>query len=133
MAERRYLLRGVAMTAAEVASLEDVTDDEKKQFAKQAGLSDGALHQIEAMGQAMGPIVKKFVQDCIAPLAERIRDLETRPPVEWGIYDASKEYKAGVFVTSGGSMWFAKTASRGVKPGSGDASWQLCVKRGDVR
>lgn len=130
---RKYVIRGETLTAEQVGALENVTADEKKQFARQAGLTDAALQQIEAMGQAMGPIVKKFVQDCIAPLAERICQLETRPPVEWEIYDATKDYKAGVFVTSAGSMWFARAASRGIKPGTGDGIWKLCVKRGDVR
>src|SRR4051794_26502458 len=134
MAERVYILRGKSMTAAQVAELEDVTQEERSAFAKQAGMTDSALQQIEAMAEALGPLVKKYVKDCLVPLVERICQLENRPPVEWEVFDETKEYRAGVFVTHNGGMWIARSISKGVRPGSaGQDSWRLCVKSGGAK
>lgn len=139
MAERLYTLRGKSLTAAQVADLDNPTDDEKRAFAQQAGMSDQRLKEIEAMVEAVVPPLREFIEKSIRPLADRIghmqrkiTELEERPPAEWEIYDPSKTYKAGVFVTYAGSMFFARSESKGVKPGSGDACWKLCVKRGSA-
>ncbi|MBR1151927.1 hypothetical protein [Bradyrhizobium sp. JYMT SZCCT0428] len=134
MAERLYTIRGKSMTAAQVAEIDNPTEEEKRAFAKQAGLPDSALQQIEAMAEALGPLVKKYVTDSIAPLADRICQLETRPPVEWEVFDETKEYRSGVFVTHNGGMWISRSTSKGVRPGSaGQDCWRLCVKSGGAK
>lgn len=140
MAERLYTLRGKSLTAAQVADLDDVTDAEKKQFAEQAGMSDRDLQLIETLCSAAVPPLREFIVKAMAPLVDRIAALqkavtefEQRPPVEWEVYSESKEYKPGVFVTFAGGMWFSRSVSKGVRPGSGNDCWRLCVKRGDAK
>ena len=140
MAERKYILRGQALTAAQVADLENVTDAEKQAFAQQAGMSDARLKEIEAMVEAMVPPLREFIKKSVQPvvdhlveLRKKVAEIEDRPAIEWGVFDETKDYRAGVFVTSGGSMWFSRTASKGMRPGAGNDVWKLCVKRGDAK
>lgn len=71
----------------------------------------------------------------VATLCKEVRDLKEQfdaRPVGLsyeGVWQADKSYHSGVFVTDAGSMWFAKEASLGRRPGSG-GHWQLAVKKG---
>ncbi|MBR1149343.1 hypothetical protein [Bradyrhizobium sp. JYMT SZCCT0428] len=131
---RKYIIDGKTLTAEQVAALESPSDDQKRQFAKQAGLSDSTLQQIEAMAEALGPLVKTYVKDCVSPLIGRICQLESRPPVEWEVFDETKEYRSGVFVTHNGGMWISRSTSKGIRPGSaGQDCWRLCVKSGGAK
>jgi hypothetical protein len=63
-------------------------------------------------------------------LTDRIKVLEDRPDLRYsGVWQQDQVYGSGNFVTDGGSLWHAKRASVGERPGVGDA-WQLAVKRG---
>src|SRR6476646_9129269 len=47
-----------------------------------------------------------------------------------GVWKAGEQFKAGEFVTHGGSLWTALADSMNTKPGAGPAAWKLCVKGG---
>ena len=85
-----------------------------------------------AFSVLISTLMKELVdaKDSARLLAERVDEIESRPSLEYsGVWDAAKSYRSGIFVTDGGSMWFAKRASIGVRPHGGD-DWQLAVKRG---
>jgi hypothetical protein len=114
-----------------------VTDDEKKQFAKQAGLSDGALQQIEAMGQALAPMVIKYVKDCVTPLVDRLLLVEAKA-IEFenggvryeGVHQRAQSYRRGSVVTHKRAAWVAlKNTNVGDIPDESPA-WQLMVPAG---
>ena len=137
MAERKYLLRGVSMTAEEVGALENVTDDEKRQFAKQAGLSDSALQQIEAMGQALAPIMRKYVKDCVTPLVDRLLIVEAKA-IEFenggvryeGVHQRAQSYRRGSVVTHKRAAWVALTNTKVGDIPDESPAWQLMVPAG---
>lgn len=68
--------------------------------------------------------------EAIGVLRSEVHELRKRPDLKYlKVWDATKVYGSGNFVTDGGSMWHADRASVGEKPGSGDA-WTLAVKKG---
>jgi hypothetical protein len=71
----------------------------------------------------------------ISALKIAVATLQERPPnmTYKGIWLSNEAYTAGDVTTFDGHMWYAKTASTGVRPGSSPA-WQLCVRAGrDLR
>ena len=73
----------------------------------------------------------KFVREKRIDLEDRVAALEARPPVPWqGVWDAEKQFTRNSFCSDRGAMWFAMADSKGVRPGSGDGVWKLCVKAG---
>lgn len=71
------------------------------------------------------------VGDRIALLQHKMIELEERPPVPWaGPWDAQKQFRRHSFCSDRGAMWYAMVDSKGVRPGSGDGVWRLCVKSG---
>ena len=75
--------------------------------------------------------MREFVDEQLAPLKQRIAELEGRPAVKYlGVFDRSRNYVAGSMVTHSGSVWHANVEAKGVVPGGGDAVWTLAVKRG---
>jgi hypothetical protein len=124
------MIRGESLTAEEVGALENVTADEQKQFARQAGLTDGALLQVEAMGQAMAPIVEKYVKRCVQPLVDRIVELENNRTQYEGVYQRAQSYRRGSIVTHKRGAWVALwNTNVGDVPDEGPA-WQLFVPAG---
>jgi hypothetical protein len=70
-------------------------------------------------------------REAIEELKKRVTELEQRPVVAYkGIWNEHQLYGAGEFVTFSGSMWIAKTACIGRRPGTDPNGWQLVVKRG---
>lgn len=68
--------------------------------------------------------------ESIKALKSRVKELEDAPKLEYlGVWAEAKTYGSGKFVTHDGSMWFAKRANVGERPGNSD-SWQLAVKKG---
>ncbi|WP_453953688.1 hypothetical protein [Bradyrhizobium sp. USDA 377] len=135
---RKYLIDGALLTAEQVGEIKNPTESQKKQFIAQSGISDQKLREIEAMMDAIAPVVRAFVEKAVAPLVDRLckleqktLELQERPLVPWaGTWDAEKEFKRNTFCSDRGAMWFAMTDSKGVRPGSGDGVWRLCVKAG---
>ena len=64
-------------------------------------------------------------------LERRIAALEQRPAgLKYvGTWDAEIDYAPNEAATFGGSIWIARSPSRGLRPGEGP-EWQLAVKRG---
>jgi len=63
---------------------------------------------------------------------ERSVSLGFRPPAYAGVFDQSREYRANDLTTCEGSLWLARKASTGIRPGTdaGALVWTLVVKRG---
>ena len=77
------------------------------------------------------PTIGKFVAAQVRPLEKRIAELEERQ-LEFcyrGVW-AVGSYKAGNFVTFGGSMWHCDADNTNTKPGTDASAWTLCVKHG---
>lgn len=68
----------------------------------------------------------------IATLQKRIADLEARPVgVQYrGTWSDTQTYAEHEAVTHAGSLWIARSASIGQRPGMNPSAWQLAVKRG---
>lgn len=50
---------------------------------------------------------------------------------EWqGSWTDTKEYFEGQVVTCGGSVWHSEKDNKGIKPGTNEEYWKLCVKKG---
>ena len=76
------------------------------------------------------PAIGKFVESRMAPLRQRIAELEAKTENfrYVGVYETGNDYHAGNFVTHSGSLWHCQ-ADTSSTPGT-DATWTLCVKRG---
>ncbi|MGX1110550.1 MULTISPECIES: hypothetical protein [Bradyrhizobium] len=135
---RKYLIDGVSMTAEEVGAIKNPTESQKQQFIKQSGISDQKLREIETLMEAIAPVIRDYVVKAVTPLVDRLCaveqktfELQEKPLVPWvGTWDSEKEFKRHTFCSDRGAMWFAVTDSKGVRPGSGDGVWRLCVKAG---
>jgi hypothetical protein len=78
-----------------------------------------------------GPIADAligYVQRCLAPMQERIAELERTPLRYDGPFEGEKTYQRGTFVTHGGSLWHCNHETTD-RPGDTPA-WVLAVKRG---
>jgi hypothetical protein len=85
----------------------------------------------DMLGDAILPIVNA-AKYRIAQLETRVAELEQRPGIDYrGIWAEQTLYGEGQFVTHGGSMWHAKSASISRRPGSDPSAWVLVVKRGN--
>lgn len=63
-------------------------------------------------------------------LLKRIEALEARPVmVDAGVWDETKSYGPGSFVSHQGCGWVAQVESKGIRPGDGTI-WRLAVKKG---
>jgi hypothetical protein len=119
------LLVDASKTAIQAAVAQRATSNG---HAKSRGLGET---EIMALAKALVPFLKKQIADATAPLLARIAELEARPQMAYeGVWDATKAYTAGSFVTHQGSLWFAEDTSLGVRPGAGSSAWKLAVKRG---
>jgi hypothetical protein len=82
-----------------------------------------------------GPLIKAYVaqamEQAMAPLLARIKELEARPVgmIFKGPWDATTKYAQGEGVQFAGSTWSARTATIGQCPGASD-SWVLVTRRG---
>ncbi|MCK1314977.1 hypothetical protein [Bradyrhizobium sp. 23] len=86
--------------------------------------------EIEGLVKSLAPVIGDFVLAAITPLKARINELESRPTLRYlGVWDASRTYPPGSFVTHAGSIWHTDQETAGVRPGDG-AIWRLAVKRG---
>ncbi|GAB9214381.1 hypothetical protein BDS110ZK18_42890 [Bradyrhizobium diazoefficiens] len=105
------------------------TPEERR--AIEAKVSPQRRAEIEGFVKSLAPVIGDFVLAAITPLKERIKELESRPTLRYlGIWDASRTYPRGSFVTFSGSVWHAETENTGVRPGEGGNIWKLAVKRG---
>jgi hypothetical protein len=88
------------------------------------------LHDTNERNKERNAKIAALEQRCEA-LQQRVQELEQRPAVAYkGVWNERELYGAGQFVTFSGSMWIAKTASIGRRPGTDPNGWQLVVKRG---
>ena len=83
------------------------------------------------IGDAIAKILQPFVERLEA-LDGRTKALETRPPgVQYrGVWSDSQLYALDQAVTHAGSLWIARSASIGQRPGVNLTAWQLAVKKG---
>jgi hypothetical protein len=134
---RHYIIDGKTLTAEEVAALENPTTEQKRQFAKQAGLSDRDLQSIEAMADALGPLMTRYVKDNVAPLVDRLLVVEAKA-IEFenggvryeGVHQRAQSYRRGSVVTHKRAAWVAlKNTNVGDIPDESSA-WQLMVPAG---
>jgi hypothetical protein len=80
-------------------------------------------------GVALGDFL--WLSARIGEAEQRLAELEERSkgvPYK-GVWSPDVQYKAGSFVSHGGSLWHADVDVKGTRPGDG-ALWQLAVKRG---
>ncbi len=88
------------------------------------------VRNLEQIAGGLAPVIKEAIAEAVAPLERRIKELEARPAMKYcGVFDATKVYHVGDFVTDGGSLWHCADTNIGARPGSSEA-WQLAVKRG---
>src|SRR4051812_28756365 len=96
----------------------------------EAQVSPQRRAEIEGLVKSLAPVIGDFVLKATAPLRERLKELESRPTLRYlGVWDASRTYPPGSFVTHAGSIWHTDQETTGVRPGDG-AIWRLAVKRG---
>lgn len=85
----------------------------------------------EAIDDDGRTLVRRFVRD--GHVVKEFR-FKTATQIYRGIWEETKAYDVGDTVTLGGSLWYAKEASTGVRPnehvGKGAGVWQMCVKHG---
>jgi chitodextrinase len=104
------------------------TPEERR--AIEAQVSPQRRAQIEGFVAAVAPVLADFVLAAITPLKERLKELESRPTLRYlGIWNASRTYQPGSFITHSGSVWNCDVENTGVRPGDGGI-WRLAVKRG---
>jgi hypothetical protein len=96
---------------------------------KAASASLAGLDQTAALARVMATAIKA----ALAPLAERIAELEARPTVKYlGTWEAGRTYGPGDVITELGAMWHCRELTN-TKPdysAAGTQAWQLCVKAG---
>jgi hypothetical protein len=82
----------------------------------------------EVLPRAIG----KFVREQVAPLRERIEQLEqTLGEFGYrGVWQEGIVYRAGNFVTLGGSLWHCNVEQTTLRPTTDNSDWSLAVKRG---
>jgi hypothetical protein len=84
---------------------------------------------IRSIAAGFAPEVANFVKQAIAPLVERIAQLEARPTVRYlGTWTEGTRYGEGAMVTDHGSVWACEFPTT-ERPGS-SPHWVLAVKRG---
>ncbi|MGX1323737.1 hypothetical protein AB7M17_007190 [Bradyrhizobium sp. USDA 377] len=135
---RKYLIDGALLTAEEVGKIKNPTESQKQQFIRQSGISDQKLREIETIMDAIAPVIREYVVKAVTPLVDRLievekktLELQDRPLVPWaGTWESEKEFKRHTFCSDRGAMWYAVADSKGVRPGSGEGVWRLCVKAG---
>jgi hypothetical protein len=81
--------------------------------------------------EQMADIFADALEQVTRPLVARIRELEQRPALNYeGVWSEGKVFGRGQTVTHDGSLWLARDASVGRRPGTDPDSWTLIVKRG---
>lgn len=92
---------------------------------------------LESFANTIRPIIREFTAKELGPLLERhrelesrIRELESRPILKFcGPWEKDRAYVAGSVVSFDGSAWVAQDSTSD-RPGAGQTSWRLAVKRG---
>jgi hypothetical protein len=95
-------------------------------FAPRSGKGDRA-DVVEEMVEAIVGLIRRS----LAPIAARLRELESQPFRYDGTYESGKHYARGTFVTHAGGLWHCNLPTES-KPGTSD-HWTLAVKSGDRR
>lgn len=88
-------------------------------------------HDDDWVKTVMLPTLGRYIENQLKPLRQRIAELEERQRefCYRGVW-AVGSYKAGNFVTFGGSMWHCDADNTNTKPGTDASAWTLCVKHG---
>jgi hypothetical protein len=87
----------------------------------EAKVSPQRRAEIEGLVKSLAPVIGDFVLAAITPLKDRIKELESRPTLRYlGIWDASRTYPPGSFVTHSGSIWHTDMENVGVRPGEAE-------------
>lgn len=87
-----------------------------------------------ALAKGFGRAIREHVEKAIAPLVERIEELEKRQAGAMnfrGVFTRAETYKRGDCATSDGALWFCLRDVEGSKgkPGAdGNDGWQLTGK-----
>ena len=64
-------------------------------------------------------------------LEKRVAELEAKPTTKYrGVWKTDTLYADGEMVTDHGSVWASKANNNASRPGGGNSTWQLAVKRG---
>ena len=87
---------------------------------------------VDEMRHVLPCEVGKFVREQLAPLKERIEQLE-QTLGEFGYRGMWQEgivYRAGNFVTLGGSLWHCNAEATTSRPSTDNPDYSLAVKRG---
>ncbi|WP_245266706.1 hypothetical protein [Bradyrhizobium sp. WSM1743] len=92
------------------------TPEERR--AVEARVSPQRRAEIEGFVKSLAPVIGDFVLAAITPLKDRIKALESRPTLRYlGVWDASRTYPPGSFVTHAGSVWHTDAENTGVRAG----------------
>jgi hypothetical protein len=102
-----------------------------------ARMKSGNRLLVEAVIEAIAPVIRDFVRDSIAQFRERadklearLAELETRGVEYRGIHQRACDYRRGALVTFDGSIWAAvRDVAAGETPGQ-SSGWQLAIKHG---
>lgn len=89
---------------------------------------------LQVLASELSDIIDEQVTKRVAPLLQRIADLEGAMKEEKGlayrgVFTAGEIYDVGNMVTSGGSLWHCDQLTKD-RPGDGNPAWTLAVKRG---
>jgi hypothetical protein len=82
--------------------------------------------------EQMGRSIRKMVERSLAPLRERIAELEAKQVTLDGVWKDGETYRERCLVTHRGGLWESKKPDNRDRPGT-SAAWQLRVKAGDVK
>jgi hypothetical protein len=108
------------------------TNDEYLKWVMKSGVDPTAKAADSPMAglmRAMAPVVADYVAKVIAPLKERIKELENRPATKYvGVFEIGRTYEPGNFATDKGAIWHCNSQTR-QRPGD-NADWTLAVKSG---
>jgi hypothetical protein len=77
-------------------------------------------------------VFEEVVAKVMATLRKEIRaEINAVPRMTYkGVWSEDTAYGEGDTVTDHGGIWYARAASIGARPGSGNPAWTLCVRNG---
>ena len=117
------IAEAIAGFEAEVAGLRKQVAELQKRPAPARGLGgqDGAK-----FAEAVVAGVREYVARNLAPIVNRVKELEARPAMTYeGVWRTGRPYARGAVVTHAGSVWYCLEATTSKPPGS---AWQLAAK-----
>ena len=106
-------------------------DDKGDLFVRKQGTFGGDELEVvlSYVDRGLESLAKGLLEEIIEPLIERIEQLEAHPLKYCDVWKSGGDYRAGNFVSWGGSVWHCNEDATTEKPGT-SAAWTLAVKRG---